>query len=175
MRDTEVEVPEPDYDDPKEVYAFYGLAAYAAQVLERGLVNLLVGLSIAGERGITVEVIDGLFEQFNSHTFGHLFKALRNRISVTAGLEGQLSDALLRRNLLVHQFFEKHSEDFISEKGRHLMIDELRELIVLFKSADQSVDDLTLPLFSKLGITAEIIQRGLDAMQAAATARDEGS
>jgi hypothetical protein len=54
------------------------------------------------------------------------------------------------------------------------MIDELRELIVIFKGADQAVDDLTLPLFLKLGITPEIIQRGLDAMQAAATARDEG-
>jgi hypothetical protein len=107
IRDTEVEVPEPNYDDPKEVYAFYGLAAYAAQVLERGLVNLLVGLSIAGERGITVEVIDGLFERFNSHTLGHLFKALKSRISVPVGLEGQLSEALMRRNLLVHPILRK--------------------------------------------------------------------
>lgn len=28
------DVPTPDFDDPKEVYAFFGLAAYAANLLE---------------------------------------------------------------------------------------------------------------------------------------------
>lgn len=32
-------IPEPVYDDPKELYAYSGLAFYNAQVLNQGVVN----------------------------------------------------------------------------------------------------------------------------------------
>lgn len=48
-----LEVPVPDYDDPKEVYAFFGLTFYWAQVLEQGLVNLAVALQAKGIPGVT--------------------------------------------------------------------------------------------------------------------------
>ncbi len=42
-------MPEPNLDDPKEVYAHFGLAVYRAQVMEEGLINLAVALSADGE------------------------------------------------------------------------------------------------------------------------------
>jgi hypothetical protein len=52
------DVPVPEDSDPKEVYAFFGLCAFHAQVLEQGLINLVVGLKTRGLTQITeVDII----------------------------------------------------------------------------------------------------------------------
>ena len=48
-------VPEPDGDDTKEVYAFFGLAAYSGQVLERGLLNLATIMRLRATGAATVD------------------------------------------------------------------------------------------------------------------------
>jgi hypothetical protein len=42
--------PEPENYSEKEVYAFFGLAAYSAQVLEKGLVNMVVAFKTFGAK-----------------------------------------------------------------------------------------------------------------------------
>lgn len=54
------EIPEPDYDDDKEAFAFFGLASYAAQVLERGVVFLALELHLNNSSVISQEAIDSL-------------------------------------------------------------------------------------------------------------------
>ncbi|GMV68545.1 MAG: hypothetical protein AMXMBFR76_09840 [Pseudomonadota bacterium] len=46
--------PAPNYDDLKELYAFFGLAFNKANVLEHGVMNLAVALLAQGNLGITV-------------------------------------------------------------------------------------------------------------------------
>jgi hypothetical protein len=46
-RSDEFEVPEPESDEAKEVYAFFGLAAYWAQVLEREAIHFAVAVHMA--------------------------------------------------------------------------------------------------------------------------------
>ena len=55
-------VPEPEYDDPKEVYAFFGLAAYWIQLLEQGILNLWVGLRISGLKVPTWEDVRNFYD-----------------------------------------------------------------------------------------------------------------
>ena len=40
--------PEPEDTGQKEVYAFFGLCSYYAQVFKQGVVNLAVGLRVRG-------------------------------------------------------------------------------------------------------------------------------
>ena len=74
-------IPDPDYDDPKELYAFYGLSAYSAQLLEQGIINLLVGLKILGIQTPTHGDVTNLFDESNTKTMGNLLTAVR-RIEV---------------------------------------------------------------------------------------------
>ena len=53
--------PAPNYDDPKELYAFFGLAFYKANVLEHGVMNLAVALLAQGNLGITVAEVAARF------------------------------------------------------------------------------------------------------------------
>jgi hypothetical protein len=49
----ETDIPEPNYDDPNELYTFFGVTFYYAQCLEQGIVNLAVALRASGIGGLT--------------------------------------------------------------------------------------------------------------------------
>ena len=165
-------VPDPDFEDPKEVYAFYGLAAYTAQVLEQGLLNWVVALMIAGERRVTPATVERLLETFEEQTFGQLLRIVRERVTVPAEVDSVLDHALRRRNYLVHRFFAVHSEDFISGAGRRSMIGELRDAVRLFEEADKASESVYLPLVARLGVTQEVISQQMDLLLQRAEARD---
>ena len=69
--------PEPDLDDPKEVYAFAGLALYEANLLESSLINLTTVLQLERVSAITRQVFDSVYEGFESKTLGQLLRAAR--------------------------------------------------------------------------------------------------
>jgi hypothetical protein len=75
-------LPEPEDFGCKEVYAFFGLAAYWAQVLERGVINLAVGLEIGKSSNVTRQLVDELFARFDVRTLGRLLRAVQDDISV---------------------------------------------------------------------------------------------
>ncbi len=49
-----VNIPEPNYDDPKELYAFFGLAYYNAALLEHDVLNLAVAMLAKQDEQVTV-------------------------------------------------------------------------------------------------------------------------
>jgi hypothetical protein len=71
--------PQPEYDDPKELYAFFGLAFYKANVLEHGVMNLAVALMAEGNLGITVDDVNRLYESFETKTFGQVIRVAKER------------------------------------------------------------------------------------------------
>jgi hypothetical protein len=152
------DVPEPEGTDTKEVYAFYGLAAYSAQVLEKGLVNLVAVLHTDG-LFITRAQFDTLFARFDGETFGRLVREARTKIQIPAQIEALLADALVKRNKLAHHFFADNAAAFKTERGRVEMIVELRALVDLFQRADRQVDALLEPFALRLGLTEERINQ----------------
>lgn len=165
-------VPDPDFDDPKEVYAFYGLAGYAAQVLEQGLVTWVVALRMAGEQRLTTIMVERLFDEFEERTFGQLLRIVRERVQVSSDFEGLLEKALQRRNFLVHKFFSTHSADFLSDAGRRVMIKELRDAVALFEQADKAAESIYFPLLSRLGVSEAIMEQQMATFLHEARARD---
>lgn len=158
-------VPVAEGSDVKEVYAFYGLAAYAAQALEKGLVNLVVALSTDGV-SITRTHFDALFDRFDPRAFGQLVKVANARVQMGEPAERLLAEALQRRHHLSHQFFADHAVAFTTDQGRSLMIEELRVLVDLLQRADAEVEKLYMPLILKHGMTEDRIRQLTEEMLA---------
>ncbi|MBI4408962.1 MAG: hypothetical protein HY561_04605 [Gemmatimonadetes bacterium] len=151
------DTPEPDDFEAKEVFAFFGLAAYKAQVLEQQLVSLGVMLHISGRTGVTREFIDELLAKFESHTLGRLLSEARKLTSFPASVDAVLQEALARRNFVVHRCFAHHDANFMLEPGRRVMIRELREAVGLFQNAREQLSGILMPLAERLGVTREAI------------------
>ena len=54
-------IPEPESHEPKEVYAFFGLTAYTSQVLEKSVLNLIVGAKLIKMNKLHPNTADELF------------------------------------------------------------------------------------------------------------------
>jgi translation initiation factor RLI1 len=155
-------IPEPTYDDPKELYAFFGMAMYQVQLLEQGITNLIVGLRIKGQYKPTVGDVIKLYEGADRHTLGQLLNAVRQLQPFSSELDDQVIEALQKRNYLAHRFFVEHAEDLLSEQGRRGMIDELIKTIRVLKAVDSEVDDLWITIWSRYGLTRARIERELE-------------
>ena len=101
-----LEVPEPDYDDPKEVYAFFGLAYYSVQVLEQGLVNLAVCPQHQARAGRDIGIVPEIYDAMDKKTFGLRLQFTSNqtwhsRLSSTKTWKRSMN----KRNYLAHLFY----------------------------------------------------------------------
>ncbi len=153
-----INIPEPEGNGVKEVYAFYGLAAYLGQVLEKGIVNMLVVFRSAGIP-ITQEQVDDLFVKYNRRTLGQLLQDARSLAAISLDVQKVLDEALMKRNRLIHHFFAEHSAAFMTESGSEEMIEELRGMAALFQEADNAIDSIYRPIMRRAGIDEEWIQR----------------
>lgn len=171
----ELEIPEPEGSEAKEVFAFFGLCSYSAQVLERGLVNLAVALRALGLTRLTKEDFDSLFEKMEKKTLGQLIADVRPYVNVSAELEQAIVAALHDRNYITHAFFANHDINFMSDSGRIKMMDELRQITQRIRNVDRELELITHSLWQRLGLTEEIFQNGLKEMDAEAKQLDKSS
>ena len=152
-------IPIPEEYDEKEVYAFFGLAAYTAQVLERGVIIFSVVMRIGKIPKVTRNLIDKLYADFESKTFGKLLKYERNSNVLQGDLLDDLDNALQLRNKLIHRYFYEHAENFMSIQGRKFMIDELRSMSDVFEKTDQKLETISLLLWEKYGVTKDYLDK----------------
>ena len=153
------EIPKPDYNDPKEVFAFFGLAYYQAAVLEHGVLNLAVAMLAKRVPGITAGDVERLYESFAKSTFGQVINAAKAKFDIPSGLEADLALVLERRNYLAHRFFVVHDIDFMKPSGRRKMIDELIQILEHFQSVDMRMDEIWIRAWESFGITKEWIEQ----------------
>jgi len=169
------DIPEIDNCCDKETYAFYGLAAYWAQVLESGALNLAIVLKLPDVNLVTQELFEELYANLTRRTLGQLLNQARNVIDIAEADQKYLDEALELRNLLVHHYFRNHAEDFVSEVGRTDMKKELQDIISKFRNADKLLDSIYLPLWEKYGVTEEFIENELTEMRKRVEHRDRGT
>ena len=166
------QIPEPNYDDPKEIYAFFGLTYYQAAVLEHGVLNLAVAMLAKNISGITVDDVDKFYESFDEKTFGHVINAAKAKFAVSSDLEADLAIALKQRNYLAHRFFVVHDIDLMVPSGRREMIDELIEILEHLRSVDTRMDALWMTAWESFGITKEWIEQQMQEYVAHRQAND---
>ena len=160
------EVPEPESFDEKEVYAFFGLASYAAQCLEKALVNLAFTYTLTDKNIVSQEEWDALFEGINKNTFGRLLGMVKKELSTSDEVLVELKKALDKRNWLAHDYFFDSIGEFHTKSGRMKMIKELTELIKLFNKWDQFIEGVYLHTWQQHGLTEEAVSRGIEKLKA---------
>jgi len=165
-------IPPPMDDSAKEVFTYYGLASYWAQLLEKGYVQLSVSLGILEIELPSTEHHDRLRTKFEKFTLGTLLDSANEMITLPNELKQLSLESLDKRNYLIHHYFWRHSEDLLSKKGRKLMIDELIILTKLFRQTDKILNVLLMNLLNKQGITEKDVLEIVDDMINKADARD---
>jgi hypothetical protein len=158
------DAPEPETADEKEVYAFYGLASYQAQVAERGLIQLALLLRLRDVPGANQDTYDREYRALSTLTFGQILKGLTSDQTLADDLRTLLRRALQIRNHLTHHFFWDFAEDWVTERGRLFMIEKLREAIRLFSAVDEAVGDLADEMGRKLGVGRDRINQIFEEM-----------
>lgn len=142
-------------DLAKDVYAYYGLTAYRAHILERGLVNVLatafwpLSLPWASE-----EEYQGRFDQLSKLTMGPLVDRVC-RAGIQPELAGELRVAVKERDRLTNRFFSEHAWQFASPGGLLRILDDLDRMRAVFERCDAEVDAITYAWFAANGVTAE--------------------
>ncbi len=165
-------IPEAENTGQKELYAFFGLCSYYAQVLEQGVVNLAVGLRVRGLTVLTAPNVSDAFDRADRETLGQLLHDVRRQVQIPGDTERWLGRALGDRNYLFHRFFVEHDVDFGSDPGRRQMIDELRGMTRRFQETDRLVDAIWIPLWESLGLSRELMEAEIERMRDEAERRD---
>jgi hypothetical protein len=154
----ELEIPQPESTDPKEVFAFFGLAMYEAQVFEKNVLHFVVLCEMLELPAGTREGVNRFYEKFDSCTLGKLLRIARGHDNFDPLVEPKLRRALDGRNVLVHQYFWNNAEKFCTDDGRLNMIHELRDSVALFKDADNDLTNLFFSLSERVGITQQKVE-----------------
>ena len=152
-------VPEPENYDEKEVYAFFGLASYYAQVVEKGIMCLLsfaCFMKIHGKSDLK-EKYEEAFDWSNKFTYGQMLKTLESYVSLNNNEKAILENVRNKRNYLIHHYWLDNIIKMKSETGRKKIIDEMIELIEYFKKADNLAGEILQPLMAKYNITDETL------------------
>lgn len=142
---------DPESEQIREVYAYFGLAMYLAQNLERELA-MLVAILRKAEMSTAWDYDARLAQSFES-TFGTLVTQF-GEIGACgcAELHAQLETAVASRNDLAHHYFWNRAVPFSSRTGRDGMLEELRALVNTFESLDKDLTRLTRNVAAKKGL-----------------------
>jgi hypothetical protein len=140
----------------REVYARFGLAIYQAQCIEREMA-LVLTVSFK-PRPRNAREFEALLERRYRKTLGALVTELRKADNRADELEAPLLATLEKRNWLAHHYFWDRAATFMTSKGRHAMVDELKLIAEEFDSLDKRLSEITERWRKKVGITDDVIE-----------------
>jgi hypothetical protein len=153
---------DPESNHIREVYAHYGLAMYWAQCLEQSIFQHLLffdhfpkAIQTCTTAEHWVAAIDRYEARELKQTMGRLIYRLREAGQTTSSIEQLLDRALKNRNWLAHAYFSDRAVDFMSPGGRERMLEELGALKDHFVSTASEIDEITMPVAQRYGLTAE--------------------
>lgn len=152
----------------REVYARFGLAIYQVQVLEHGVVNAIVALTLFKERASYStkeqwwEAVDRRFQQELAQTFGNLLRKLTSMPRVNEALMDRIRAAKEPRDIIAHRFFRLHAEDFMHQAGRRRMIVWCEDQIAMFRELDILLEQIYSESLEAVGVTKEWLSARID-------------
>ncbi|WP_076543312.1 hypothetical protein [Shewanella sp. UCD-KL21] len=127
------------------LYADFGMTAEKSQVLELEAGNVILSflaITVDPEK-ITDEDKIGykkLVDEIDRKTLGNLLQKIKKIVDFDSNSEKIISDALKKRNYLVHEFFKSHNYAIHSESGRNEMRKELSDISTLLDLAHQHLE-----------------------------------
>src|SRR4051794_27853457 len=101
----------------------FGLAAARASLFEMVLVSILLAIKKGKGEITTPEEFEQFQEQLQKKTtFGILIKDVKAVVPITPDAETVVTEALNRRNFLMHHFFRDRAFAFSTAEGRKQLI-----------------------------------------------------
>ncbi|MFY9270466.1 MAG: hypothetical protein WAO55_12060 [Candidatus Manganitrophaceae bacterium] len=142
----------------KEVFAWFGGAAYAAQRFEVELCILLLLTHRLKNPSLTPEQMDHIDTKLSKKTLGILLSELKKHTVIHPNFQMILDSYLARRNYLMHHFFFDHGQDLLSRDGCDKMTEELKGIYALLKEADEMAKTMSRNVRKYFGISETEIQ-----------------
>ena len=143
----------PEHEFGPEVRARFGLAMYYAQMLEFGIVNLLLALGITGGTYNNYEETEAVVVRLLGATLGQLNQGLADSEIDLTHLHDDLRRALRLRNFLAHNYFRERILAAELPAGRERMLDELAQAASFLQELRERLNALIKEIYETQGIS----------------------
>lgn len=159
-------------DQSKEIFAHFGLAVHASNVVECALLNALFTIEVVvkirsyPDKASWEAAYDHFFETGFTQTFGKLVKRIQDSRKYSDDLISLLDTCKVIRNDLVHRFQRENAEAIYSDSGRAGLIRSYENAVALFGAANEQIEREVLDRYAEMGIDpCWLIQRTEEAMR----------
>lgn len=142
----------------REVYAYYGVAMFMCQCIERGLASMMCAVFPPKDRISSREMYDDLLSSHFEKTLGQLINKLRKHVNVPEEMIVTLSKVLNIRNNLAHNYFFEKARIFMRDEGKLEMAKELQETIVFLESVDKQMNVLVEDWLKERGASVDYLK-----------------
>jgi hypothetical protein len=146
-----------DVERRKEVFAWFGGAAYHAQCFEVELQSLLLLTYRLNNPSAQVSDLDDVDMRLSRKNLGGLLRELGKHFSLPTEFSDQLNAYREKRNYLMHRFFFDNARKLLSPLGCAAMVDELKDLSRALGEADAIAQDFSKRLRARAGWSEEEI------------------
>lgn len=164
-----------EFDNRKDVFAHFGLAAYHAQCFEMEIKNMFLLIVRVNHKELPHSFFDGAETTLDKQMLGTLVRDLKKVVAFDDSAEALLDDALTNRNRLTHGFFEWHAVELLSHTGRVTVIEKLEKFEKSFRLADAVCQSVSRALCQVLGITEAYLSAELEKIRKIAKNEDTQS
>jgi hypothetical protein len=136
----------------REVFANFGVAIYTSQVLEHGIVNLVVWSGLRDGKYRTYEETEAANLELFRQTMGSVKKILLTRRPDIGHLDELLIRAVRLRNFLAHEYFRERAAAFMTMEGKDQMIEELKKATAFLENVDSRLEPLMMQIIEATGV-----------------------
>jgi hypothetical protein len=145
-----------DVEVRKEVFAWFGAAAFYAQCVE---VELIIARLALARRGSEPTAEDWQRIETERRTMGALLLFIRKEIPLSDGDLEVLESAVRDRNFLAHDFWYQRSTLLATNSGCENLITELQVMSQRLKAANDAGERVSAMARAAAGIDEEVVQR----------------
>jgi hypothetical protein len=157
-------------DHNMEVYAYFGLAFYMANVFETNVAQAVLCLDFLTQTMETIKSqggkgfdrarytadFDAFMSRQHAQTLGKLIKRAQELVDMGASLKALIAEAKVQRDFLAHHFWRERAEWFASRRGRDNLIAELKKATGQFDAVDHALTKFMQPHYDQIGLTQEV-------------------
>lgn len=148
-----------DVEHRKEVFAWFGGAAYHAQCFEVELQSLLLLTYRLNHPTASVTDLDGVDMSLSRKNLGSLLRELAKHFTLHPEFSNLLNTYCDKRNYLMHRFFFDNAGKLLSSPGCEVMVTELKQLSEVFREADAIAQEMSKRMRALAGWSEEQIEK----------------
>lgn len=149
---------ESDAEGRKEVFAWFGGAAYQAQCFEVELHTLLLFVHQLKSSTMTTDGLKQIDTKLSKKNLGFLIQELKRNGEMHPDFEMLLNEYREKRNYLMHTFFFENSLKLLSKEGCEVMVEELQGIANSLREADEIATLMSKNVRELLGLDEQSVE-----------------